>query len=341
MRLIGLDIARFLAFVGMVLVNFRIASEATETGWSTPITNALEGRAAALFVVLAGVGFGLAYQRGRLPWHLTLKRAAFLFGLGMINMLIFDADILHFYGLYFIVAACFAPLSDRALIWGGVTITLLAGLAILIGPFERAWDFDTYHYADFWTLNGFLRHSFYNGWHPVFPWVSFMLFGMWIARLDLTKASVQNQLLFGGMGVTLLTLLISRGMIALDPEFEEILSLSPVPALPLYMLAGCGSAAFMIGGLLRLSPWLERRTLAKISAKAGQQTLTLYVAHILIGLGTLEALGLLSGQLNQTEIFAISLLFCAGSALYAWGYSKVFKRGPLEAAMRFMTEGKL
>lgn len=56
MRLHGLDIARFLAFCGMVLVNFRIAAQVTPgTDAISLFTNSLEGRAAALFVVLAGL----------------------------------------------------------------------------------------------------------------------------------------------------------------------------------------------------------------------------------------------------------------------------------------------
>ena len=61
MRLAGLDIARFIAFTGMVLVNFRIAAQVSDTtDWAYQITHLLEGRAAALFVVLAGVGITLA-----------------------------------------------------------------------------------------------------------------------------------------------------------------------------------------------------------------------------------------------------------------------------------------
>ena len=64
-RLDGLDVVRFLAFAGMVLVNFRIVMEVegTSNGVGFP-----EGRAAATFIVLAGVvlagiGPGLAAQR--------------------------------------------------------------------------------------------------------------------------------------------------------------------------------------------------------------------------------------------------------------------------------------
>lgn len=60
-RLVGLDLARYLAFVGMVVVNFMIVMGVQADGsFVYTVTSALEGRAAATFVVLAGIGLGLA-----------------------------------------------------------------------------------------------------------------------------------------------------------------------------------------------------------------------------------------------------------------------------------------
>lgn len=66
-RLEGLDLARYVAFVGMVIVNFKIAMGAEGgEGLLNLLTTALEGRAAATFVVLAGIGLGLAALNSRL-----------------------------------------------------------------------------------------------------------------------------------------------------------------------------------------------------------------------------------------------------------------------------------
>ena len=68
-RLDGLDLARFLAFAGMVIVNFKVVTGTGDNGAvGTAATDgalgilvgALEGRAVTTFVVLAGVGLGLA-----------------------------------------------------------------------------------------------------------------------------------------------------------------------------------------------------------------------------------------------------------------------------------------
>ncbi|MFW8637095.1 hypothetical protein [Cribrihabitans pelagius] len=75
----------------MVLVNFRVAAGVAEdAGAASALISALEGRAAALFVVLAGAGLALA---GPARGTLTL-RALILFALGLMNLTIFDADII-------------------------------------------------------------------------------------------------------------------------------------------------------------------------------------------------------------------------------------------------------
>ncbi|UXL27310.1 heparan-alpha-glucosaminide N-acetyltransferase domain-containing protein [Stenotrophomonas maltophilia] len=64
-RLHGLDLARYLALAGMVLVNFRLAMAvpAEGAGWLAGFFHFLEGKASATFVTLAGLGLVLATQR--------------------------------------------------------------------------------------------------------------------------------------------------------------------------------------------------------------------------------------------------------------------------------------
>ncbi|MCJ7726176.1 MAG: heparan-alpha-glucosaminide N-acetyltransferase domain-containing protein, partial [Acidimicrobiia bacterium] len=88
-RIVGFDAARAVAIAGMVVVNFKVVMFAGERGpdWLQSVVGAVDGRAAAMFVILAGVGAslmtadartrgdpaGLAAARRRL-----LRRAAFL-----------------------------------------------------------------------------------------------------------------------------------------------------------------------------------------------------------------------------------------------------------------------
>lgn len=335
MRLTGLDAARFFAFAGMVLVNFRVAAGVEyDASLTSQLISLLEGRAAALFVVLAGIGFVLASFNATT----ILKRAGFLFVIGLLNQTIFEADILHFYAIYFVLALPFANWKPRSLILlFGLTL-LVSFLALITLDYERNWDWDALSYNDFWTLPGFIRHSFFNGWHPVLPWICFFFAGMVLGRLNLHDRSIQIRLVIWGAVVAGLSTLASRWLSGVDPELAEIAGTVPIPPGPLYVSAATGSAVCFIGLLLigatRFAPtvffgWLTA---------AGRMSLTLYIAHILLGMGLLQALGLLDGSLSNNQIFSIAIAFCVFAALFAKLWFAKSRLGPLETLMRRLTK---
>ncbi len=332
-RLDALDAARFLAFCGMVLVNFRIAAQvAPGTDWASMLIGALEGRAAALFVVLAGIGIGLS----RISASLLLRRSVFLFVIGLINMTVFDADILHFYALYFVVGAAFLTAQQRGLWLGALGIMILAAIANLFFDYDQGWDWDALVYTDLWTLPGFLRNALFNGWHPVLPWAAFLLIGMAIGRSKLHTLCIQHRLIMWGFGAAVLALFPQ--MMTSDAELVPYLGTESIPPGPFYVMAGTGSACVVIGLLLKLWPIFERTGIAVFLTAPGRQSLTLYMAHILIGMGLLEELGLLNGTLSAPQIILYALLFCSLSSVFSLLWTRKFKRGPLEALMRRATE---
>ncbi|NOZ33662.1 MAG: DUF418 domain-containing protein [Alphaproteobacteria bacterium] len=337
-RLTGLDFARFLAFSGMVFVNFHVVmGAATGTGPIAWFLGFLEGKAAATFVVLAGVGLGLAARRtgwGALS-ATTMKRAVFLMAAGLLNSLIFPADILHYYAIFFVVGVLMVPLSS-GLLWL-VVILLPMVFVVMVGvmDYERGWNWETLEYAGFWTAEGFVRNLLFNGWHPVVPWLGFFVLGMVLARLDLNRFSTQMRLAFGGALALSAAYALSFLAAGLDPELSELAGLSPIPPLPLYMLAGSGTAALVIGVCLSVFSSVQIATAGMWGPflRAGRQALTLYLVHILVGMGILEAMGLLSGQSIETSFYA-ALAFVAASVLYAWIWGLWARRGPAEWLMR-------
>lgn len=343
-RLDGLDLARFLAFVGMVIVNFQVVMS-TETGapdfLASPLgffVGALEGRAAATFVVLAGIGLGLAGLKGAdRTVAVTVRRAAFLLVLGLVNTLVFDADIIHYYAFYFFFGVFLLPLSNRQLFLAIVAVNIVFVVMMLTLNYDQGWNWDDLTYADFWTPAGFVRNLFFNGWHPVFPWIGFLLFGVMLARLKLGERSVQRGLVIGG-AIALaiaegISALLTPALSAIDPELASLSSTEPIPPMPLYTLAGIGAASLVIGVCLLIAERAARARVLRLVLPAGRQTLTLYIAHILIGMGIIEELGLLGDQPLSTALVA-ALIFCALATAYAFVWSKTFKRGPIEALMR-------
>ena len=102
-RIVSSDFARAPAVFGMVIVNFNVVMAYDDDGpaWLEVFVGALEGRAAATFVILAGVGTSLmtrreranadragARRRRRTLW----RRALFLLVLGYAFMPLWPGD---------------------------------------------------------------------------------------------------------------------------------------------------------------------------------------------------------------------------------------------------------
>jgi uncharacterized membrane protein YeiB len=340
-RLHGLDLARYLALIGMVIVNFNVVMVPTLKGTKTSLDSSylLQGRAAATFVVLAGIGLGLSAARK--PWRntmaITVRRAAFLLVIGLLNMTIFGADIIHYYAFYFLFAVCFLQMRSRNIV--AVMALLVFGFVGLILTFEynTGWNWATFAYTDIWTPRGFFRSLFFNGWHPIVPWLAFVLLGLLISRLRLSERRVQIRLFSIGVVNFALAELTSIGLMSVvdspDPEADLLFSTTPIPPFPLYMIAGSSAACAVIDLCLLLEPWLDRTGMLGLFTPAGRQTLTLYIAHILIGMGTLEAIGLLGNSTPANALWA-AFGFCILATLFAAIWTRYFERGLIESLMR-------
>ena len=351
-RIIGLDIARAFAIVGMVIVNFKVTMSADSNGpqWLRALTALFDGRAAATFVVLAGIGASLGSRRQResgspadrraAQWTLA-KRALFLFIVGWAFYPIWPADILHYYGAYLAIGAIvlFAP-NQRLLTLAAVAIAVSFVFLITFDPFKN-WDLDDYSYQGITTAEGFARNLFVDGFHPVLPWVAFYLFGMWLGRTDLRNPTWRRALAMRAAIVVLAT--ESAAWIVLGPKgsnlddldgesWRWLFSVQPIPPLPLYLAAGAGTAVLLIIGSIWIGEHLSTRITEPL-VSTGQLALTTYVAHVLIGMGVLEAMDRLEDQTLGWAV-ATSIVFSVAAVISSWLWRRRFARGPLEALMR-------
>lgn len=334
-RLHGLDLARYLALAGMVLVNFRLAMAvpAEGTGGLAGFFHLLEGKASATFVTLAGLGLVLATRRQGW-WQAsvqTWRRALFLLVLGLLNLTLFPADILHYYAVYFALAVLWLRASPWLLLASIVGLAAGSFWALLQWDYSEGWNWQTLDYAGLWRWPGMARNVLFNGFHPLLPWLCFFLLGMLLARLPLSQPRAQRALLVLGL------LLIGTGhgvqQLAQGTPWQPWLGTQPMPPGPAYVLTGAGAACSVIAACLWLARLRSGEWLAPFTA-AGRMTLTLYVAHILLGMGTLESLGLLDGRASLASVLLWALLFLLLATGAAWLWSWQFARGPLEMVMR-------
>jgi uncharacterized membrane protein YeiB len=208
--------------------------------------------------------------------------------------------------------------------------------------YDQGWIWSTYSYTDFWTPAGFLRNLFFNGFHPVFPWMFFILAGMWLGRQDLSNPALRRRILLVALAVAGLTELVSWlmtnnlpvGFYGLDSE--TLFGRGMGPPMPHFVLAG-GSTALVVITLSHIftdrfatARWLEP------FVATGQTAFTLYIAHVMIGLGVLEAMGLLYYQPLSVAVISAAV-FCVGAVLFSYLWRKRFQRGPLEWVMRRVT----
>lgn len=351
-RIIGLDIARALAIVGMVIVNFNVvmAGDVSSPGWLRFLVVSLEGRAAATFVVLAGIGASLGSRRQRLSndpkgqrkSRVTLaKRALFLFVLGWLFYLIWPADILHFYGVYLAVGALLLFASDRTLLWAGIASAAISLVFILGFDFFANWNLDDLSYRNLDTPAGFIRNLFFDGFHPVFPWLVFYLFGMWLGRTDLRDPAWRRRIVV--RATVILLVVETAAWAALGPKgsraegigdeaWQWLFSVEMLPPMPLYLVAGIATACLVIVGSIVVGERAAESTTWPLVA-TGQLALTLYVAHVIVGMGILEAMGRLENQ-SLPFIVTASLVFSAAAIAWSTWWRSRHQRGPLEWVMR-------
>ncbi len=348
-RLHGLDVARGLAVLGMVLVNVKVSLGADTRGPEllTLLATPLTGRAAATFVVLAGIGVSLMSGRARHSGDRAarraiqatmLRRCAFLLvlGLGLLGSG-WIADILHFYAFYLAIAAGLMFVPGWGLAAAGVVAVV--GFYGALPGYERGWDWSTLAYADLWTPLGFAHNLLFNGFHPVFPWVAFVLYGMALGRLDLGDRRVARRLVVGGLAVTALATALSAGLTArvgAEAELAVLVSTQPMPPGVLYLLAGGGTATALIGAcLLATTRWPDAfawRALRPL----GLHALTHYVAHVLLLIVPLAVAGL-DQTGDMRAVWGASLAYGVVGMAFSAGWQRRFGRGPLAALMRRVT----
>lgn len=355
-RIVGIDVARALAVIGMIIVNFKIVLGDNGLNWIKYIVNIFDGKAAATFVVLAGIGLALMTntaiknndkEKLKIARIRIVKRAIFLFLIGTSYISIWPADILHFYGIYMLITVLFLTSSKKNILLSGVLLIIVYPILMLFWDYETGWNFNSLAYQDLWTVNGFIRNLFYNGFHPVIPWAAFMLIGYWFGKQDLNnskfvkKAFWISSAIFTGIQLLSYTiiLILSEGNYETKKVLTDILGTHPMPPLPLYMFNGITIAITIISACILIAKRFEKNIIIDALNKTGQLALTFYVAHVIIGMGIVETISPEKTGTYSVEFSLIyALVFSLLCILFAVIWRKYKNSGPLESLMRKLTD---
>ena len=369
-RVMGVDVARGFALLGMVAVHtLPVTRDAAEDpSWTWTLFG---GHAAALFALLAGVS--LAFMTGgRNPrrGHEAARsrvgiavRALVLFAVGLVlNLLDIPAyNILIYYGLMFLVAIPFTMMRVRWLILSSVLFGVLA-------PFLMQWSLNVlpshvYGNADVVDLiqspGTVLAQLFLTGTYPALPWMAFICLGMALGRMPLTRDRIQILLVIVGAvvaavaeGLSLVLLLrfgLRDSLLDATPwmtgkDVWAIQVFGPDPQLPTTTLKW----------LVVAGPHTNTPLALAVSAGLAMVALGAFLlACRSIGgwLSPLAAMGSMTLTLYASHLVFLSLVpvtqtpwfwfivQMAVAALFATGWQKALGAGPLERLVSRASRG--
>jgi hypothetical protein len=348
-RLVGLDVARALALLGMVATHLllEIGPEGEQT-WPHDLAG---GRASALFAVLAGVTLALLTGRrtplrGSDRWRASLGVVGRAVVIGLVGFWLggFEtglAIILGYYALLFVLGLAFVGLRASALAAiTAVWVVVVPVASHLLRPHlpERGFESPAFdQLAHPWQL---LSELLLTGYYPVLPWLAYLLAGLALGRSDLTRRPLQAAWLAGGTLLALGAAALSRTLVATrfseaeraeaalgypgttpTDGWDRLLLDAPHSATPFDLAVTIGSAVAVIGGCLLvvgLLPAFGQRVVSVVFG-AGTMTLTLYTFHALLRADVWPA-GSPDAFRNHVLTLALVGAFFAG---FRW-------RGPLE-----------
>ena len=313
-RFVSVDVLRSLAILIMVFVHFAV----NLSGVSLPIT----GLGAPMFAFLAGLSYTLWSSGLKRKGHdeaavfkASVRRGLFVFGVGIaFNVLvwlpedIFNWDVLTFIGSALLVLNLLRRMDSLVILFAAVLCTLVApALGELVG------------YADYWTEKYFNPDMtladvcvgfFVAGYFPIFPWLTYPLCGMLVARQWFVEPSPDRKSTVGlaGLGAALLAvgglmLVVADSVPAAATPFLAGWRMYP-PSWE-YVLVTLGSILLL---LWLAHGWFDRPhtrggLLIQLATRASRLSLTIYIVHHVVHLWPLWGLAAWRGSSELTEIW--------------------------------------
>ncbi len=346
-RIVGVDIARGLAVLGMFVAHL---GDTTDQGLHSPSWFVVaDGRPSAMFAILAGLSIALFTGGRHVPrgpalvrgWLRVATRAGVIFLIGVLLMALGTpvAVILPSYAVTFLLVAPFLPLRPAV-------VGLVAAAAAVIGPTVMA---ALLHPSasgaapplDVDRGESFLLDLVLTGYYPALVWIAYMLLGLCVGRLDLRAAHVQLVMGLTGLGLVLVGYgggdYLRSTLGAETPLVEQLLRTDPHANSTFELVGNAGVTLLVLAVLLALTtlPAVGRVSRAVLTpvAATGAMALTAYSGHIV-------AIAILGDDVVWfPESNAVLGWFVLVTLVVCTLWTRFVGRGPLEWLMRVLTVG--
>ncbi len=334
-RLSGIDVARALALIGMLMVHFGPKGGTDILGRLYALPH---GRASVLFVLVAGVGVALLSSRPEKHAYARLRLFCFsLFllplGLALEGLRHPVAIILHHYAVFFLLGIAAIRLTRRWLAVLASAFTIVGPLVFFAGMMVAPTLFDRESAEIGDPMTSIVSALLFTGPYPLIVWGAPLLWGLWIGRHDLRDRVLRFRLMGVGASLTLWAYVLSEllfrwvGEPGEPPDWRFLFAHSAHSEMPFWMIGGIGSAIFVLGAVLELSERFPR-FVAPLSA-LGQMALTVYVLQILV---LTAAAPLVHHDAVEPAIVSVAT-FTLLATVYAVIWRQVIGRGPVERLM--------
>jgi len=316
------------------------------------------GRASALFAVLAGVSLALTTGRtipvrGRefvAAAAGVAVRAILIAGIGLA---IGKPDsgiavILTYYGVLFLLGIPFLVLrTSWLLVLAAIWLAVVPVIAHMVRPKLPARGYDNPSFESLHDLGRLFSELTFTGYYPAVPWLAYLLVGLAIGRMDLTRWRASAVLASAGAALVVAAVVISDALLrrpGVGDELAESFSIvdldkslaegtfgstptdswwwlavrAPHSATSFDLAQTIGSALLVLSVCLVLGRLLPSFTAVLFGA--GAMTLTLYTAHVLLRV-----------EVWDDETLATYLGHLGAALAFGAVFALTATRGPLEA----------
>lgn len=353
-RLVGLDVARAVALIGVVAMNYAgslVIPGTDRRFWGRvfdPYTGVLSTRFAAAFVVVAGIGVSLLTERARLGGdshdvsraRLRLaRRGLLLYGVGYFLDFTWPGTIIFFYGAYFVIAALLVRVATRWLVIIGVGAGIVATTVATWSSWrwQRGEPVRWLNVADVDSLQDLAVRTFLDYTHPVLPWIAFLCAGMIIGRhldtIDVWRRSVLAASAGATVAIYLVATILDRTSSRDGTIVKSLTSLQTYDRSLSYLVSTLAIAVFAV----LVTMWLaERYSTSSITIsfhRAGQLSLSLYLLHILVFSMFVNWFGWIDGGSLSTALVFAGGYWVVGIAVASWWHHRIGP-GPAETLYR-------
>jgi hypothetical protein len=234
-RVVGVDVARALALLGMMATHLLPGQIGFDVPWPQQLAG---GRASALFAVLAGVSVALVSGRTSPVRGLTryaasvrlVVRAGIIGALGLLLGMLPTgiAVILAYYAVLFVLALPFlglraGQLATLAVAWAVVAPAVTQALRPLLPPHQVG----SPRPDDLLQPLHLASELLVTGYYPALVWLAYLFAGMAIGRCRLERAPLAVGLLAGGLLLAIAAKLTSSALLRVGGAREALLATAP------------------------------------------------------------------------------------------------------------------